>query len=155
MTIRVPSDWKGRVDSQRVSQWLQEFSNLSYPLPEDPGAGDLRVNLSVPKRLVSAFTRKIRVRKGAALRRLIAANLTYSWVPQNDIADDPTSELAPQSLIRRQSIPVPAPRRQREVDAHPAKPWEHAGGLIYHDDLAISPVEQDRLFRQRHKKGVL
>jgi hypothetical protein len=77
-TFRVPEHWAGRLDSKRVQKWLQEYLKRPVLLPPDPGAGKLRISISL-----SDETSKIihSVKEGpisASLRRIISKHIDQS-----------------------------------------------------------------------------
>lgn len=75
VTFRIPEHWAGRVNSKKVQYWLTEYIKHPTSLPPDPGAGDLRVSISVSAQL-ARILRSVRVGSvGAALRRIILANI--------------------------------------------------------------------------------
>lgn len=76
ITFRVPESWAGRLDSAAVRHWLAEFLQRPTPdLPADPGGGEARVTLAVPKRAVKVISGLLDCSESAALRRIIAANV--------------------------------------------------------------------------------
>ena len=57
VTIRVPDAWHG-LDSDHLTRWLEDYLACPYPLPDDPGAGQARVCLSLPGKLVQKLQRR-------------------------------------------------------------------------------------------------
>jgi len=75
-TLRIPGSWAGRLSSERVRDWLAAFLQRPTPnLPPDPGAGDSRVSLSLPKRAVKVVSGLLDETESGALRRIIAARV--------------------------------------------------------------------------------
>jgi hypothetical protein len=75
-TLRVPGSWAGCLSSEQVRDWLAAFLQRPTPsLPPDPGAGDSRVSLSLPKRAVKVVSGLLDETESAALRRIIAAHM--------------------------------------------------------------------------------
>lgn len=91
-TIRLPATWAGKLDSQIVRNWLEEF--LKSPttlLPADPGPGPLRISISLPTEAEAIIRR---VKKGAIsreFRRIIRAKL------------EPVDQLSTSSSVSRVS----------------------------------------------------
>lgn len=139
VTIRVPDAWHG-LDSDHLTRWLEDYFACPYPLPDDPGAGQARVCLSLPAKLVQKLQRKVRCPVATALRRLATAH---------------SRELVPGSSAHAfQIVPPPASeplerlsRPGKRKDSGVPVPWRHPDGLFYVDELAISPLEQDRIYR--------
>lgn len=75
ISLRAPASWEGCLDSGEVKGWLADYLRQPHPLPPDPGAGNERLFLSLPRRAVEALTREIGDTQSAALRRLIAPHL--------------------------------------------------------------------------------
>src|SRR5438128_1763628 len=76
MKLRIPDAWEGRLRSADVRSWLAGFLQCPCPLSPDPGAGNARVSLSVPKRAVKILEGVTGDSASGALRRLIATRLS-------------------------------------------------------------------------------
>jgi hypothetical protein len=76
ITLRVPDAWVGRLDSPSVRQWLGAYLQRPTPnLPADPGGGEARVTLCLPRRAVRVVSGLLDETESGALRRIIAANI--------------------------------------------------------------------------------
>ena len=73
VTVKVPSRWK--VDSQHAQVWLRDYFVHPVALPDDPGAGDRVVCLSLNERQTAALARGLGEPRAVALRRLLAAHV--------------------------------------------------------------------------------
>lgn len=77
LSIRVPAEWAGQIDSAQLRSWLSDFVADPFLLPRDRGPGEgLIIRLSVPEKLLRSFRRKVRGTSSSALRRLISTCLT-------------------------------------------------------------------------------
>jgi hypothetical protein len=124
----MPRAWAG-VDSKSVRRWLVDFLQHPTPnLPPDPGAGERRVSLSLPKRQVKVVSGLLDEIESAALRRIIAARI--GALPLARSFSLPAPRVA-ESL--RSSVPVsrPVPIWRRVPDF---------GGWIPLRSLEVSPA---------------
>ena len=142
VTVRVPRSWEERLNSERVTRWLEDFCSAPYSLPDDPGAGEVRVCLSLPASLVKQLERKARSTAATALRRLAKAH---------------SRELLSGDALQMTFLRAPEPaehffRPGKRKDSDFPAPWRHLDGLVYSEELAISPVEQDRRYRLVRKR---
>lgn len=95
LSIRIPEKWAGQIDSARLKNWLSDFVADPFLLPRDRGPGEgLVVRLSVPRKLLSSFRRKVPGASSAALRRLISTHLTSVAVADVPRPSEPVSPLA-------------------------------------------------------------
>jgi hypothetical protein len=92
-TLRLPSEFAGRVNSDQMRSWLADFLRCPGGLPVDPGAGRSRISLSLPAEIVLQVTRVLRCSPSEALRRLAAHRLGVSAAT---IAVAPTQTVAPE-----------------------------------------------------------
>jgi hypothetical protein len=148
VTIRVPDAWHG-LDSDHLTRWLEDFFDCPYSLPDDPGAGQARVCLSVPAKLVQKLQRKVRCPAANALRRLAAAH-SRELMPSPS-ADTPQMSCSPvsehmESFSRRE--------KRKDQEAGFSVPGRHPDGLYYREELAVSPVEQDRRHHLTKKRAL-
>lgn len=74
-SLRMPAEWKGKIDSEGVRAWLGQYFRRPVALPEDPGSGEARISLSLPERAVKTFAASLGESDSGALRRLIAGQL--------------------------------------------------------------------------------
>jgi hypothetical protein len=74
-SLRVPSQWAGRLDSRQMQTFLESYFQRACPLPPDPGAGPLQLTLSLPARAVESFSSGLGESVAGSLRRLAAFNL--------------------------------------------------------------------------------
>lgn len=74
-SIRVPETWGGLVNSASVQGMLTRFLKQPRPLSFDPGPGELKISLSLPKRAVKVISGLLDDTESGALRRIIAANV--------------------------------------------------------------------------------
>jgi hypothetical protein len=74
--LRIPDGWEGRIHSEDVRDWIQGyFQRPNSSLPHDPGAGNARVSLAIPRRAVKVLEGLTGDPPSVALRRVIAANV--------------------------------------------------------------------------------
>lgn len=71
-SLRLPAPWAARLDSATVRAWLASYLRKPGPLPPDPGPGDARVSLSLPRPPVRTLAAMHDVPVSVALRRLVA-----------------------------------------------------------------------------------
>src|SRR6266849_7370790 len=127
-TLRIPGSWAGRLSSERVRDWLAAFLQRPTPnLPPDPGAGDSRVSLSLPKRTVKVVSGLLDETESGALRRIIAAHVGAlpSCAAQYALPAAPRFEPgAPRGRVS--SLALPAPRGHQVQPSRIAEPgdWE-------------------------------
>src|SRR2546425_3327878 len=76
MKLRIPDAWEGRLHSADVRSWLAGFLQHPCPLSPDPGAGNARVSLSVPKRAIKILEGVTGDSASGALRRMIATRMS-------------------------------------------------------------------------------
>lgn len=93
-TIRVPSGWAPLLDSRSVAGWLADLFCHPRPLPDDPGPGDARVSLYLPRKAVRVLAAMTDSTEAVALRRLVALNA--GMLPEGSIPALP----APGGFIR-------------------------------------------------------
>ncbi len=74
-TVRIPTSWRSELDSAQALEWIAAHLQSPVPLPLDPGPGDARVDLGIPKPTLRALTRITGEPASASLRRLFALNL--------------------------------------------------------------------------------
>jgi hypothetical protein len=148
VTIRVPDAWNG-LDSDCMTRWLEDFFACPYSLPNDPGAGQARVCLSLPATRVQQLQRKLHCPAANALRRLAAAH-SRELMPSSS---SDASQMAC-SPVNKHMEPFSQPEKRKNQEAGFSVPSRHPGGLFYREELAVSPVEQHR---RQHlmKKGAL
>jgi len=77
-TFRAPEDWNGKLDSKRVQQWLEEHLKKPVVLPADPGAGKLRVSISVSNETSKIIRCLKQGTISGAVRRIISRNIRQS-----------------------------------------------------------------------------
>jgi len=106
ITVRVPAAWAGRVTSAQVRRMLAGWFQRPKPLPEDPGAGDAYLRLSLPRRAVRTFAAAVDDEPSGALRRLIAANLALPTA--SPLARIPAAQVASKPAPRVEILSKPA-----------------------------------------------
>ncbi len=74
-SLRVPSHWRSRIDSETVRRFLVGFLQRPRNLPVDPGPGEGKISLSLPARAVKVLSGLVDDTESGALRRLIAENI--------------------------------------------------------------------------------
>ena len=92
-TFRIPDDMAGRLSSAEMRSWLSQFLRNPHPLPPDPGSGNERTSLTLPRELVRDISGFLRCPPSQALRRLAMGRLVPSTVPR--IPGNPMSLPAP------------------------------------------------------------
>ncbi len=75
VSLRVPSEWAGRVDSGRMQGWLAQYFQSPCPLPADPGAGEHQISISLPSQAVKYLCDVTGESVSESLRRIAALNL--------------------------------------------------------------------------------
>ena len=111
VTVRVPKRLAYRVDSACVCSWLADHLRQPQPheLPPDPGPGDGRVSLSLPRRMVRTLAAMHDVPVSVALRRLMAEWLAVLPAPvaAPELPSGGVSvALAPRSPPTRATLPA-------------------------------------------------
>ncbi len=103
VTFRIPEQWAGRLNSKKVQHWLTEYIKHPTSLPPEPGAGHLRVSIPVSAQL-ARILRSVKVGSvGAALRRIILANIDS---PPLSSRVTPSRQTPPES-IKESSKEIP------------------------------------------------
>ena len=75
VTFRIPDQWTGKVDSRSARRWLVAYLKHPVLLPPDPGAGKVRISISLPNHLMKIVKTAKEDSPSGSLRRIIAANL--------------------------------------------------------------------------------
>lgn len=101
-SLRVPGQWAARLDSSTVRSWLGEFFRHPSPLRDDPGPGDARVSLSLPKKPVRMLAAMLDEKPSGALRRLVAHRLPLFG--EGRVLE--ALEVAPGSLQEREVVAI-------------------------------------------------
>jgi hypothetical protein len=100
LSIRVPAEWAGQVNSAQLEKWLSDFVDDPFLLPRDRGPGEgFIIRLSVSRELLHSFRRKVRGASSSALRRLISTHLNRLAVAELPGPPDPLSPLAWHELV--------------------------------------------------------
>lgn len=138
-TFRAPGGWASHLDSARMQAWLGEFLRSPRSLPDDPGPGDDRLCLSLPKRPVNVLAAMLDANPSVALRRLAADHLSgYEAVsmPLEAITNEAiarvrssghTAEVRPAPLIssaplvREESVHQESMRQELTLPARPCQ----------------------------------
>jgi len=118
VTVRVPRAWAGRVSSAQVERWIGEYFRNPQPLPEDPGAGEGYLRLSLGKRALRALAAATDEEPSSALRRLIRSRI---GLPAGRIVmplpSPPAAERVGTELVRRAQVLPAEPYKQSSVPA--------------------------------------
>jgi hypothetical protein len=80
-TFRIPDSMTGRLSSGEMRSWLTRFLRDPQPLPPDPGSGDERTSLTLPRELVRGASEYLRCSPSTALRRIAAGHLGANRPP--------------------------------------------------------------------------
>jgi len=117
-TLRVPPGWQRSLDSSRMRAWLADYLRQPGPLPLDPGPGDARVSLSLPRRPVKVLAALLECSVSASLRRLSVGRLQP--LPPSRGASPNLLPGRLQAPRRAESVlPVPRPERPAFVQPEP------------------------------------
>ena len=157
-TFRIPDQWAGRLDSVQLRAWLAEYLRQPKELPPDPGPGDARISLSLPRRAVRVLAAMHDVPVSVALRRLVAlheAALVGTAVvppPVQALPGSPARLPAPGlSLPAARPSPQTVPSALGNLRRLPPPEKAFREMWWYNPDLAISPIKQyERLHFQRY-----
>jgi hypothetical protein len=148
VTIRVPEAWRG-LDSDRLTRWLEDFFACPYSLPDDPGAGQARVCLSLPAKHVQQLQRKLHCPAANALRRLAAAHsrdlISSASADASQMACSPVSE---------HMEPFSRRGKRKDQETGLSVPWRQPDRFLYKDELAVSLVEQYRRYLLTKKRAL-
>jgi hypothetical protein len=83
-TFRVPERWVGKIDSKSVQLWLNEYLKNPVVLPPDPGAGKLRISISLPDPTLKIIRRVKEGSISGALRRIVSRRLDKTLEAKSD-----------------------------------------------------------------------
>ncbi len=83
-TLRASHHLASAMSSRRATGWLADFFRQPHLLPPDPGAGEERISLSLPRRAVKTVAAMHDCSPSEALRRLAADRLS---LPQGNFLD--------------------------------------------------------------------
>lgn len=75
VSLRIPSQWAGRVDSGQMQLWLANYLQSPCSLPPDPGPGEHQLSISLPPRAVKYLAETLGESASESLRRIAALNL--------------------------------------------------------------------------------
>lgn len=137
-SLRIPEEWGGHVNSPRVREWLAGYFRQPSSLPSDPGPGDLKVNLSLPRRAVRTLSAMHEVSQSSALRRLIALGLGLPAAPS--LLSLPGGVLLPSPPVSVETVSQPSLRPRKPLLALP----EPNSGR-----LGLSLLQEQAALRQR------
>jgi len=113
--LRIPSVWEGRLHSAEVRYCLSVYLQRPHALPPDPGAGEVRVSLSVPPRAIKILEAVTGDSASAALRRLMSERL-----PALPSAIRRPAPAFPNSF--KEALPTSEPTHRSEPPVFPV-PW--------------------------------
>lgn len=132
-TLRVPSDWAARLNSHTVRAWLLDWLHHPVPLQFDPGPGDARISVRLPRGPAYMLADLHREPVTVALRRLAASRIG-ALSPAVEVS--PTTASAPlaRSLMQAKA-PMLAGRAQLQDG--------------FRNDLALTITQQ----RERARHG--
>lgn len=99
-TLRAPAGWASRLDSARMQAWLGDYLRSPRPLPDDPGPGDDRLCLALPKRAVNVLAAMLDVNPSVALRRLAAHHMSSYREPSVALWGATDDAIAPVRRLR-------------------------------------------------------
>ena len=80
-TFRIPDELAGHLCSAQMSSWLADFLRHPSSLPQDPGSGEKRISLSLPKDLVLDASKRVGCSHSETLRRIAVKELGLFSVP--------------------------------------------------------------------------
>lgn len=87
-TFRIPDSLAGRLNSAQMRTWLADFLRCPNSLPPDPGSGEERVSLTLPRELVGSAAGYLRCSPSEALRRIAAPRLGVGARNPRKVAPD-------------------------------------------------------------------
>ena len=104
-TFRIPDSVTGRLSSAQMRSWLADFLRQPHALPADPGSGEERISLTLPKEAVSDAASLLRCSPSCALRRVAAERLRISAaVVQKTASAHPRTRL--NGTLRTSQVPA-------------------------------------------------
>lgn len=110
-SLRIPDSWSGRVDSGSVRAMLVRFLQQPRPLGRDPGPGEAKISLSLPKRAVKVISGLLDDTDSGALRRVIANQLPMLRAAQRmSLPVLPERACKPTSVLPTPALSLPALR---------------------------------------------
>lgn len=75
ISVRLPSEWRGRLTSDQVRQWTLDYINDPFPLSEIPAAGNYRLSIRLTQGEFAALLRVSRRSMSSTIRGIIALNV--------------------------------------------------------------------------------
>ncbi len=117
-SFRLPTGWAARIDSATVRAWLADYLRQPGPLPPEPGPGDARVSLSLPRRPVKVLAALLDCSVSSALRRLSAGRL-QSLPPSRGASPNLLPERLEAPRRAESVLPAPSPKRPAFAQQEP------------------------------------
>lgn len=75
LTFRVSQCLASQLSSAEMRSWLEDFLRQPHALPGDPGPGDARISLTLPRNAVGAVAAHLRCSPSSGLRRIAIERL--------------------------------------------------------------------------------